>query len=349
LTIIFIANMSSKEKILKYLDKNEAASGGELSELLGISRQAVNKHIKELIQRGEVVKEGATRGAVYKLTGKANKEKTVRKFEKTYHLKNLEEDAVFQEITLFLNLEHELSMQALNIARYSFTEILNNAIDHSLSTKCSVSIKLDAYNFCFRIRDFGIGIFHSIYKKLDLPDENAAVGELIKGKTTTMAERHTGEGIFFTSKAADQLSLRSHKINLIFDNLNEDIFVQEKRHLKGSDVFLRISKRSRKRLDQIFQEYAPEEFDYRFDRTKVQVKLFQKQYVSRSEARRLIHGLDKFKEITLDFDGVKSIGQGFADEIFRVFRKTHPHIVIKTENLSPTLEPMISHVVDKKI
>ena len=348
MTIVFIYHMSTKEKILKYLEKNQDASGKDLSALLSISRQALNKHLKELIQRGVVVKEGATRGAVYKLATKANKEKTIRKFEKTYHLKNLEEDTVFKEMILFLNLEYELSNQALDIARYSFTEILNNAIEHSLSTNCSVSINLDPYNFFFRIRDVGIGVFHSIFKNLDLADENTAVGELIKGKTTTMAERHTGEGIFFTSKAADQLLIRSHKINLIFDNLKEDVFIEEKRYLKGSDVFFRISKRSKKRLGQIFQEYAPEEFDYRFDRTRVQVKLFQKQYVSRSEARRLIHGLDKFAEVILDFNGVKSIGQGFADEIFRVFQKAYPNIVIKTENVSPTLEPMISHVVDKR-
>ena len=72
-------------------------------------------------------------------------------------------------------------------------------------------------------------LFQSIFKKFDLPDENAAVGELIKGKTTTMAEKHSGEGIFFTSKAADQLSLRSHKINLIFDNSKKDVFVEQKR------------------------------------------------------------------------------------------------------------------------
>ena len=79
--------MPTKEKILKYLEKNQDALGKDLSELLSISRQALNKHLKELIQRGVVVKEGATRGAVYKLSTKANKVKTIRKLEKTYHLK----------------------------------------------------------------------------------------------------------------------------------------------------------------------------------------------------------------------------------------------------------------------
>lgn len=338
--------MVSKEKILIYLSKHKIVSGKELSEYLGISRQAVNKHLKELIQYGKVLKEGSTRGATYKLRIKSGEEKSARKFEKIYNLKNLEEDSVFKEVKLFLNLERTINRYALDIVRYSFTEILNNAIEHSLSTKCSVEVGFDSYDFYFRVRDFGVGVFYSIFDKFDLPDENSAVGELIKGKTTTMAERHTGEGIFFTSKSADKFSLRSHKIDLIFNNLIEDVFIEEKRFLKGTDIFFSISKRSKRKLDKIFQEYASEEFDYRFDRTRVQVKLFQNQYVSRSEARRMVHGLDKFSEIILDFNGVQVIGQGFADEIFRVFKQEHPDILIKTDNVSPTLEPMIRHVVD---
>ena len=76
--------------------------------------------------------------------------------------------------------------------------------------------------------------------------------------------------------------------------------------------------------------------------------MFHSDYVSRSEARRLLHGLEKFKEIILDFSGVKSIGQGFADEVFRVFQNGHPDIVLKKINVSPTLVPIINHVVDNK-
>jgi hypothetical protein len=40
------------------------------------------------------------------------------------------------------------------------------------------------------------------------------------------------------------------------------------------------------------------------------------------------------------------IGQGFTDEIFRVFQNKHPDIIIKTENVIPTVQQMIRHVVD---
>ena len=346
MTIRFNRYMSPKGNILKYLSKHQMVSGREIAEYMGVSRQAVNKHLKALIQSGEVVKEGSTRGATYKLREKDGREKSARKFEKTYSVKNLEEDTVYKEIEMYLNLEKKLNSYASDIVRYAFTELLNNAIEHSQSAKCSIKAGFDSYDFYFKIRDFGIGVFFSIFHKFDLTDENTAIGELLKGKTTTMAGRHTGEGIFFTSKAADRLSLRSHKLDLVFDNVKEDSFIEQKRYLKGTDIFFSVSKRSKRKLDKVFQDYAPEDFDYRFDRTRVQVKLFQKQYVSRSEAKRLVHGLDKFAEIILDFTGVKSIGQGFADEVFRVFQQEHPDIVIKTENVSPALEPMIRHVVD---
>lgn len=341
--------MNAKARILKYIAKNQYASGRQLSEYLRISRQAVNKHLKELINNEQVVKEGVTRGAIYKISSTDKKERLKKNIKKTYALSDLEEDKVFYELAPLLNLRSELSDRAFKIFNYAFTEMLNNAIDHSESEKCIIECNIDSYQISFRIRDFGIGLFFSIFTKFNLDDENAAIGELIKGKATTMADKHSGEGIFFTSKASDAIYFRSHKIKLSFDNQKKDVFVEEMKFIKGTEVSFRISKRSKKRLDEIFSQFAPEEFDYRFDRTRALVRLFHQDYVSRSEAKRLLYRLDKFKEIILDFKGVKSIGQGFADEIFRIFKKAHPDKIIKIENLSPSLKPIVDHVVDNKI
>ena len=341
--------MNTKEKILRQIEIKQSSTGKELSELLGISRQAVNKHLKELIQNRRVFKEGTTKGAVYRPATAKSEVEPARRFTKTYLLADLEEDVVFQELATLLNLKSQLGKISWDTAYYAFTEILNNAIEHSESKECSVSLSVEPYRFNFVIRDFGIGIFYSVFSKFSLPSENAAIGELIKGKTTTMKERHAGEGVFFTSKAADTVSFRSHRTNLIFDNLRRDIFVEERRFMKGTQVDFGISRHSKRGLDKLFEEFAPEEFEYRFEKTRVQVKLFKEAWISRSEAKRLLIGLDKFGEITLDFKGVKSIGQGFSDEVFRVFKNAHPEIAIKSENLSPSLEPIIHHVVDNKI
>jgi biotin operon repressor/anti-sigma regulatory factor (Ser/Thr protein kinase) len=339
--------MNMKEKIIELVKEKKGLSGVQLSEVLGISRQAVNKHLKPLLQNGSLIKTGVTRGAVYKIA--TSGEKPSKTFKKSFFLDGLAEDKVFQQISLALNLTRIISPRANEIARYAFTEMLNNAIDHSQSEKCHVEVIVDEFNFQFRIRDYGMGLFFSIYDKYKLPDENSAVGELIKGKTTTMREKHTGEGIFFTSKVADKMFFRSHRVKLYFDNQKKDIFIEEMKNIRGTEVFFIVKKRTRKKLEDIFSIFAPQEFDYKFEKTRAMVKLFQRQYISRSEARRLHHGLDKFKVIILDFNGVKTIGQGFADELFRVFMQNHPEITLEIVHLKPSLQTIINHVVDNKI
>ena len=153
---------------------------------------------------------------------------------------------------------------------------------------------------------------------------------------------------FFTSKAADKIYFRAGKIKLTFDNQKQDIFIEEMKIIRGTEVFFSIKRRTRKKLEDIFSIFAPEEFDYKFEKTRAMVKLFQREYISRSEARRLCHGLDKFKKIILDFKGVKTIGQGFADELFRVFLQNHQQITIEIVNIKAPLLTIISHVVDNK-
>lgn len=344
MTISIIGLMNTKDKILKILKDKKEITGSEVTYLLGITRQALNKHLKELIRDKKIIKEGSTKGAIYKSYSSASKQ-TKYTFRKIFLVKGLEEHKIFEKATIILNLRKDLRANVFNILDYAFTEMLNNVIEHSRSSKCSVEIIIEQYTCSFSIRDYGIGIFNSVFKKFNLPDESSAIGELIKGKTTTMKEKHTGEGVFFTSKAGDNVIFRSHNAELFFCNIIKDTHVSDIKYIKGTEVVFSISRHSKKKLKKVFEQFAPEEFDYKFEKTKVNVKLFQKDYVSRSEAKRLLSGLDKFKEITLDFKGVKSIGQGFADEIFRVFQKEHPDIVIKTEKLSPNLKSMINHVV----
>ena len=97
--------MKTKEKILDYIRKNESVGGRELSEYLSISRQAVNKHLKELIRNGQVAKSGATRGAAYSIVSAGDRPSVLRKrWKKTCALAGLEEDKVFEEGELILSL-----------------------------------------------------------------------------------------------------------------------------------------------------------------------------------------------------------------------------------------------------
>jgi biotin operon repressor len=336
-------NDSTREAIRFFVEKRGSATGPELAEHLGISRQAVNQHLRQLIAAGQVFKTGSTRAARYYTAGAAPEK---RRIKRTLALEGLDESAVYEDFAIAVNVSL-LRSNVESILNYAFTEILNNAIDHSMSKRCTAELTVDATKAAFEIRDPGIGVFHSIADKFELADEQAAMIELIKGKTTTMPDAHSGEGIFFVSRAADRFVLRSHRLQIEWDNERDDVFVSDPHFRKGTTAYFEIRKTSRTRLEHIFAEYAPEEFDFKFEKTRVLVKLLRRDYVSRSEAKRLLHNLDRFSEVELDMRDVQNVGQGFADEVFRVFTSAHPDVSIRATNTSQAVGAMLRHVRGK--
>ena len=331
---------STRESIRRYIRKKGSATGPDIADSLGITRQAVSNHVRKLLADGEIFKTGSTRAARYYPREAAGK---AQRIERDYPLRGLDEALVYEDVATFLTLSR-LPDNVESLIRYAFTEMLNNAIDHSMADKCHIDVQLDATKLAFTIRDTGVGVFRSIVDKFSLPDEHSAMIELIKGKTTTKPDAHSGEGIFFVSKAGDRFVLRSHRLQIDWDHVRGDVFVSEPRFLKGTLVHFEIRRDSRTRLTKIFDEFAPEEYDYQFQKTRVLVKLLRRDYVSRSEAKRLLHNLDRFSEIELDMRDVVSVGQGFADEVFRVFASTHPEIVVSAVNSSKAIDAMIRHV-----
>jgi hypothetical protein len=66
---------------------------------------------------------------------------------------------------------------------------------------------------------------------------------------------------------------------------------------------------------------------------------------TRSQARRIVAGLEKFRTIELDFKGIDTIGQAFADEIFRVYAKEHPFVNIQAVGTTEEIDRMIAHAL----
>ena len=54
--------------------------------------------------------------------------------------------------------------------------------------------------------------------------------------------------------------------------------------------------------------------------------------------------LDEFREIVFDFRDIDFMGQGFADEVFRVFQNQHPDITMTVINANESVLGMIRHV-----
>jgi anti-sigma regulatory factor (Ser/Thr protein kinase) len=333
--------MKPKQRILALLARRRSATGGELAAHLRLSRQALSLHLRSLLADHKIVKSGSTRGASYMLASRAAQPITLTR---SLAIKGCDEDRVWDEVDARLQLTRVLRPNVLAVMRYAFTEMLNNAIEHSQSDRSIIRVVIGPTVVSFEIRDYGIGAFHSIASKLHLPDEETALVELLKGKTTTMPEAHTGEGIFFTSRVGDTFSLKSHRIQIEWNRAKEDVFVSHPRFARGTLIQFSLQRSARQTLEEVFNEFASQEYDFQFQKTTVSVRLLQPDYVSRSEARRLLANLEKFREIVVDFRDVRSVGQGFADEVFRVFADRNPGIVLRVENSNPAVMAMIRHV-----
>jgi anti-sigma regulatory factor (Ser/Thr protein kinase) len=317
--------------------------GQVLSRLPEVSRQYVQPILHDMATRGLLVQAGKGRAAGYAAPEHADVLNKL--FRRRLVNQNLEEHIVFDDLKRKAPFLSKLKENVFSIYDYAFQEMLNNAIDHSGSKTITIAIQQVDGRLLFEVKDSGIGIFANISSKLGLDNELAAIGELMKGKTTTDPDNHTGEGIYFTSKAADTFILESHDLRLLVDNKLPDVFIEElPRHQAGTRVRFVIDAKSKRHLSEIFRKYQTDPDDHAFNQTEIRVKLFTigSVYVSRSQARRIMAGLDKkFQTVILDFDKVQTIGQAFADEIFRVYRSRHPHMTIRATNTVPSVQFMI--------
>jgi anti-sigma regulatory factor (Ser/Thr protein kinase) len=309
------------------------------------SRQHVNSVIRDMVNRKLLLKGGKTAGSFYVLPQNSQ----LIGDEITIKLKreDLEEHKVFNDLREKAPFITKLKENISSILFYAFTEMLNNAIEHSRSQYVEICIRKDKENIKFYVNDFGIGVFRNVMQQRRLNSELEAIQDLLKGKTTTQPHSHTGEGIFFTSKIADIFILESFDYRLRIDNIIKDVFIEElKPQKRGTKVTFIISSASEKHLNDVFSQFVTEPGEVGFDKTEIKVRLYVSGtvYISRSQARRIMSGLDKFKTIILDFEKVTTVGQAFADEIFRVFQERHPDIKIVPINMVEPVKFMIDRV-----
>ena len=121
------------------------------------------------------------------------------------------------------------------------------------------------------------------------------------------------------------------------------------RTIKGTEVILVLNKNTERTTKEIFDEYTSD--DFVFNKTKITVHLAKDylghDFVSRSLAKRILMNVEKFKVIVLDFENIDNIGQGFADEVFRVFKNKNPDITIVPINMNEEIEFMINRAMKK--
>ena len=341
---------AKRNAIRKYmLDKircDDADFIKKTAENFEISETSVRRYIKDCLDKG-IVTEDAERKTGLFLT-------TVSEQWNMVNAGMLEEDELYwTHISPFLG---ELSGNVQDIWYYAFTEIMNNAIDHSGGDQIRFGIQKDALYTEISITDNGVGIFRNIqdyFRKksgISLNSEQAAM-ELYKGRMTTDPARHSGEGIFFVSKMLSEFAVWSDNTVYSYRCDDRDRFVQShlisyytKMEGIGTMAVMKLENDSKRTSREVFDTFAP--LEEGFVKTLIPMKEMCPlgDPVARSQARRILRRLDEFREIIFDFRDIDFMGQGFADEVFRVFQNQHPDIMLNVINANETVLGMIRHV-----
>lgn len=308
-----------------------------------ITRQAANKHLKRLVAEKVLSERGKTRNRTYELSP------LVESRTRYAITTDLAEDLVWKnDIVPRLG---SLPENVRDIWHYGFTEMLNNAIDHSEGSQIDVIIKKTAASTEMILMDDGVGIFRKIQSALALLDERHAILELAKGKLTTDPERHTGEGIFFTSRMFDSFDILSGGVYFSHKFGDAEDWILERQGSRpGTAVWMKIDNHTSRTTKKVFDKFSSGD-DYGFNKTVVPVKLAQygnDKLISRSQAKRLLARVELFKIVIFDFTDVETIGQAFADEIFRVFANRHPQMELVPVRANSNVKRMIERAKSGK-
>lgn len=321
--------------ILRIIDNGEEHVATTAANELGVSRQTVAARLKRMTTQDIIKAKGVGRGRRYELL-------PLLSVRKSHQLAGLDEYHLW--MTDVAPLLSDLPPNVIDIWRYGVTEMVNNAIDHSEGTQVVVFVERNALRTTVRVSDDGEGIFHRIQRLMGLYDPRESILELAKGKLTTDPARHSGEGVFFSSRMFDRFSIVSRTLFFSHEASSDDWLIDGEGETPGTTVIMTLANDSQRTTKGVFDVFAAPE-EYTFAKTIVPVRLAQhegEKLVSRSQAKRLTMRFERFQTVVLDFSGVEEIGQAFADEVFRVFQAAHPSLEMTPINMSEGVRNMVA-------
>lgn len=308
----------------------------DLAEQLSISRQAVHVRLVNLEKESLVESSGKGRATRWFLR---------RQVDTTFAWtidSEAQEDLMWADIkrSPFLDGASEASRKAIVFA---VTEMLNNAIDHSSGSVVVANLWRSENKLVIEIADDGIGAFQNVMDFFGLESERDAIAHLSKGKQTTAEHAHSGQGIFFTSKIVERFEIASHESVWLVDNVREDQTIISRQYVKGTSVKMTFDLTSTRNPGSVFSDFTDPE-TLHFNKTVLHVVLANhgEEFVSRSEAKRLAFQLEMFGEVILDFKGVKAVGQGFVDELLRVWPANNPGTRLIPVNMNDDVSFMVN-------
>lgn len=312
-----------------------------LMQRLQISRRQASLALNKLVALQWLQSQGTPRKPQYQPGA-------LRQVVQRYALQGLQEDLPWRRdfAPCF-----DLPPAVLQMAQHAFTELLNNAIDHSGGQNVTVSVRQTPLQLQLLVSDDGCGLFRRIAESFDIADPALAMLELSKGKLTSAPDQHSGHGLFFTSRLADVFDIHANSSAWQRRAWERSAWRQGKAGAvstrPGTSIYLAISLDTPRTLDGLLQAHSASGSSYDFGRTAVDLQLMAPMgamLASRADAKRAVQRLGQFRHADLDFTGISAIGHGFADELFRVFLREHPGLDLHPVGMAPQVAAMVASV-----
>lgn len=311
-----------------------------LMERLSISRRRATLVLRKLVAMQWLASLGTPRKPQFRPG-------PLRQVVRRYALAGLQEDLPWRlDFAPFF----ELPANVARMAQHAFTELLNNAIDHSGGSQVTVSMRQTPLQLQLLISDDGCGVFNRIEQSFQIADPALAMLELSKGKLTSAPERHSGHGLFFTSRLADVFDLHANQAAFQSRAWEARRWRSGKPNAAaraGTSIYLAITLDTPRTLDAVLRAHSADAAGYAFERTSVPLHLIASgsdALASRADAKRVAARLANFRTAEIDFEGISDIGHGFADELFRVFQREHPELELAPLHMAPQVAAMVAAV-----
>jgi anti-sigma regulatory factor (Ser/Thr protein kinase) len=333
-----------------------AANPGDLPahlmQRLSISRRRAGSLLKQLEAAQWLVREGTPRRPRWRAG-------PLRQVVQTYAIAGLMEDEPWRRD---FAPHFELPAHVRRMAQHTFTELLNNAIEHSGGHVVTVSMRQTPLQMQLLISDDGCGLFERIARSFAIDEPQLAMLELSKGKLTSAPERHAGHGLFFSAALADVIDVQANGVSYQRRAWQPGQWHAGRRgaavaERPGTSIYLAINLATERTLESVLHAHSDSGSGLDFSRTRVPLALLTSpavdpgrdrseglSLVSRAEARRAIARLAQFARAELDFSGITHVGHGFADELLRVARREQPQLELIAVGAAPQVAAMLDAV-----
>lgn len=328
--------------VTQWITAAAVSRGAELptlvAERLALSRRSAFGLLRKLEAAQWLHRDGVGRKAVFKPGA-------LRQVVQRYPLQGLQEDLPWaQDFAPYFTLPPAVA----RMVQHAFTELLNNAIDHSGGSQVTVSVRQTALHVQLLVSDDGCGVFHRIEAAHGVADPTVAMLELSKGKFTSQPERHTGRGLFFTSRLADVFDLHANENAFQYRGFGHRSWYRSRPMARqGTSIYMAINLDTPRTLDSVLRAHSLDGDGYGFERTVVPLQLLMGQGTgleSRAQAKRVAARLQQFRHAEVDFTGIADVGHSFADELFRVALLDHPSLELVPVGMAPRVAAMIASV-----